>query len=105
MAQRLTAVALVPLTLWFVFSLLLLPDRDYATVRAWLEVPTSGLLAVLTVVVLTYHAYLGTNVVVEDYVHASGTRLVSLTLLRFAYVLVGGTGIFAIFRIAFGAPA
>ena len=105
LAQRISAVALVPLTLWFVFSLLLLPDRDYATVRAWLAVPLSGLLAALLVAVLTYHAYLGTTVVVEDYVHASGTRLVWLTVLRFAYVLVGGTGIFAIFRIAFGAPA
>ena len=101
-AQRVTAVALIPLTLWFLLSLLALPMLDYATVRAWLSVPLSGLLAVLLVAVLTYHSYLGTIVVIEDYVHAAGTKLLSLLLLRFLYVLVGGAGIFAILHVAFG---
>jgi succinate dehydrogenase / fumarate reductase, membrane anchor subunit len=101
-AQRVSAVALIPLTLWFLLSLLALPSLDYATVRAWLSVPLSGLLAVLLVAVLTYHSYLGTTVVIEDYVHAAGTKLLSLLLLRFLYVLVGGAGIFAILHVAFG---
>lgn len=101
-AQRLSAVALIPLTLWFLFSLLLLPELDYVTVRTWLAVPMSGFLAMLLVVVLTYHAYLGTNVVVEDYVHAHAAKLFLLLSLRFVYVLCGGAGIFAIMRIAFG---
>ena len=101
-AQRLRAVALIPLTLWFLFSLLLLPELDYVTVRTWLAVPMSGFLAMLLVVVLTYHAYLGTNVVVEDYVHAHAAKLFLLLSLRFVYVLCGGAGIFAIMRIAFG---
>jgi succinate dehydrogenase / fumarate reductase membrane anchor subunit len=101
-AQRVSAVALIPLTLWFLLSLLALPALDYATVRAWLSVPLSGLLAVLLVAVLTYHSYLGTTVVIEDYVHAAGTKLLSLLLLRFLYVLVGGAGIFAILHVAFG---
>jgi succinate dehydrogenase / fumarate reductase membrane anchor subunit len=101
-AQRVSAVALIPLTLWFLLSLLVLPALDYATVRAWLSVPLSGLLAVLLVAVLTYHSYLGTTVVIEDYVHAAGTKILSLLLLRFLYVLVGGAGIFAILHVAFG---
>ncbi len=101
-AQRVSAVALIPLTLWFLLSLLALPALDYATVRAWLSVPLSGLLAVLLVAVLTYSSYLGTTVVIEDYVHAAGTKLLSLLLLRFLYVLVGGAGIFAILHVAFG---
>jgi succinate dehydrogenase / fumarate reductase, membrane anchor subunit len=101
-AQRVSAVALIPLTLWFLLSLLALPTLDYATVRAWLSVPLSGLLAMLLVAVLTYHSYLGTTVVIEDYVHAAGTKLLSLLLLRFLYVLVGGAGIFAILHVAFG---
>ncbi len=68
-AQRVSAVALIPLTLWFVFSLLTLPAFDYDTVRTWLSVPVSGFLAVLLVAVLAYHSYLGTTVIVEDYVH------------------------------------
>jgi len=101
-AQRVSAVALVPLTLWFLFSLLALPDLGYGTVRMWLSLPISGLLAVLLVAVMTYHSYLGTTVVVEDYVHSVGMRVVTLMLLRFLYVLAGGAGIFAILRVAFG---
>jgi succinate dehydrogenase / fumarate reductase membrane anchor subunit len=101
-AQRVSAVALIPLTLWFIFSLLTLPALDYATVRAWLSFPMSSFLAVLLVAVSTYHSYLGTHEVIEDYVHSAGTKVLSLLLLRFAHVLVGGAGIFAIMRVAFG---
>ncbi|MGO9514069.1 MAG: succinate dehydrogenase, hydrophobic membrane anchor protein [Steroidobacteraceae bacterium] len=101
-AQRVSAVALVPLTLWFFFSLLALPAFDYGTVRAWLAAPLNGFLSVLLVAVLTYHSDLGTTVVIEDYVHGNGMKLFSLLLLRFLYVLFGGAGIFAILRVAFG---
>jgi len=101
-SQRVSAVALVPLTLWFMFSLLALPALDYDTVRTWLSFPLSGFLAVLLIAVLTYHAYLGTDVVIEDYVHSAGAKLFSLLLLRFLYVLVGGAGMFATLRVAFG---
>ena len=99
-AQRVSAVALIPLTLWFLFSLLMLPDLDYATVRTWLSLPVSGFLAVLLLWVLSYHSYLGTTVVVEDYVHSAGMKLLWLLLLRFLYVLVCGAGIFAVLRVA-----
>jgi succinate dehydrogenase / fumarate reductase, membrane anchor subunit len=101
-SQRVTAVALVPLTLWFLFSLLTLPSLDYITVRTWLSFPMSAFLAALLVAVLTHHSYLGTTVVIEDYVHSHGAKLLSLLLLRFLYVLVGGASIFAILRVAFG---
>jgi succinate dehydrogenase / fumarate reductase membrane anchor subunit len=101
-AQRVSAVALIPLTLWFVFSLLTLPAFDYDTVRTWLSVPFSGFLAVLLVAVLAYHSYLGTIVIVEDYVTAAGMKVLTLLVLRFLYVLCGGAGIFAILRVVFG---
>jgi succinate dehydrogenase / fumarate reductase membrane anchor subunit len=101
-AQRVSAVALIPLTLWFVFSLLTLPAFDFDTVRTWLSVPFSGFLAVLLVAVLAYHSYLGTIVIVEDYVTAAGMKVLTLLLLRFLYVLCGGAGIFAILRVVFG---
>ena len=101
-AQRVSAVALIPLTLWLFFSLLLLPGLDYATVRAWLSLPISSFLAALSVTVLTHHSYLGTTVVVEDYVHGAGLKVVTLMSLRFLYVLFGGASIFAILRVAFG---
>jgi succinate dehydrogenase / fumarate reductase, membrane anchor subunit len=101
-AQRVTAVALVPLTLWFVFSLLTLPDFEYETVRTWLSVPITGFLALLLVGVLSYHSYLGTIVIIEDYVSSSGMKVLSLMVLRFLYVLVGGAAMFAILRLVFG---
>ena len=101
-AQRVSAVALIPLTLWFMFSLLALPALDYATVRVWLSFPLSGFLALLLVAVSTYHSYLGTTEVIEDYVPSAGMKVLSLLLLRFVHVLVGGASIFAIMRVAFG---
>jgi succinate dehydrogenase / fumarate reductase membrane anchor subunit len=101
-AQRVTAVALVPLTVWFAFSLLTLPDFDYETVRTWLSVPVTGFLAVLLVGVLSYHSYLGTIVIIEDYVVSSGMKVLSLMTLRFLYVLAGGTAMFAILRVVLG---
>lgn len=101
-AQRVTAVALVPLTLWFVFSLLSLPDFEYETVRTWLSVPITGFLSVLLVAVMSYHSYLGTIVIIEDYVISSGMKVLSLVTLRFLYVLAGGAAMFAIFRVVFG---
>ena len=101
-AQRVSAIALIPLTLWFMFSLLALPALDYATVRVWLSFPLSGFLVLLLVAVLTYHSYLGTTEVIEDYVHSAGMKVLSLLLLRFVHVLVGGASIFAIMRVAFG---
>jgi succinate dehydrogenase / fumarate reductase membrane anchor subunit len=101
-AQRVTAIALVPLTLWLAFSLLALPDLYFETVRTWLSVPISGFLAVLLVAVLSYHSYLGTQVIVEDYVAAAGAKVLILLLLKFLYVLCAGSGIFAILRVVFG---
>ena len=101
-AQRVTAVALVPLALWCVISLLTLPDLGYATVHAWLARPVDSFFAALLVAVLAYHSYLGTVVVVEDYVHGPATKLVSLLALKFAHVLAGGAGIFSLLRLALG---
>ncbi|MDP8983985.1 MAG: succinate dehydrogenase, hydrophobic membrane anchor protein [Pseudomonadota bacterium] len=101
-AARVSSVALVPLTLWLFWSLLTLPALDYGTVRAWLALPSSALLAMLTVLMLAYHAELGTAVIVEDYVPSAGLKLITLMLLRFLYVLFGGAALFAILRVAFG---
>ncbi|HUX72832.1 MAG TPA: succinate dehydrogenase, hydrophobic membrane anchor protein [Steroidobacteraceae bacterium] len=101
-AQRVSAVALAPLSLWFLVSLLELPGLDYATVRAWIAQPLDAFFAVLSVAVLATHSYLGTIVVVEDYVHAAGAKLAGMLTLRFLHVLAGGAGIFAILYLACG---
>ena len=100
-AMRVSSVASVPLSIWFLYSLLALPTGDYDSVKAWLQAPISSFLSVLSVTVLTHHSYLGTMVVVEDYVHGS-SKVITLMTLKFLYVLVGGAAIFAILRVAFG---
>lgn len=102
-AQRVTAVALVPLSLWFVASMVSLTGADHGTVTAWLARPTTAILMVLTLAVTFYHTLLGLEVVIDDYVHAPGARLPALLLVRFACVVLGLAGAFAVLRIAFAA--
>jgi len=102
--QRLTAVALVPLSIWFLVSLLTLPSLDQATVSAWMAHSSSALLLVLLVLASAWHSRLGVAVVVEDYVHG-GLKAVTLVLFTFVHVLVAAAGVLAILRVALrGAP-
>ncbi len=100
--QRLTAVALVPLALWFIWSLLTVDTLAHASVHAWLEDPINALGVASLVLVLTLHSQLGVRVVIEDYVHDPGLKLLGLVLSSFAHVVVGATGVFAVLLIAFG---
>lgn len=100
--QRLTALALVPLTLWLLWSLLALDVLVYASVQSWLALPLNALGVLLLVVVLTLHSQLGIQVVIEDYVHQPGLKTLSLVLASFAHALAGASGVFAVLRVAFG---
>ncbi|MBV8144648.1 MAG: succinate dehydrogenase, hydrophobic membrane anchor protein [Gammaproteobacteria bacterium] len=103
--QRLTSLALVPLTVWFVVSLLTLPSLGYATLSAWMSQSWTALLLILLVLVSAWHSQLGLRVVVEDYVHDAGARTLTLVLLGFLHVLVATAGVFAVLRVAFGTAA
>jgi len=103
--QRLTSVALVPLTIWFTVSLLSLPSLDHVTVVAWMAQSWTALLLVLLVLVATYHSQLGVRVVVEDYVHNTGLRTVTLVTLTFLHAFLAVAGVFAILKVAFGGAA
>ncbi len=104
-AQRVTAVALVLLTLWLVVSLASLADASYEQVTGWLRWPLNSALALLLVVVAAWHAVLGLQVVVEDYVADKGTRLLVLIAIKFAFVVAAVVGVLAVLRIAFGVAA
>jgi succinate dehydrogenase / fumarate reductase, membrane anchor subunit len=100
--QRLTSIALVPLTVWFVVSLLALPSLGYATLNAWMSQSSTALLLSLLVVTAAWHSQLGVRVVIEDYVHGAGARTLTLVLLGFAHVLLAAAGVFAVLKVAFG---
>jgi succinate dehydrogenase / fumarate reductase membrane anchor subunit len=104
-AQRVSAVALVLLALWLFVSLASLADASYEQVTGWLRSPLNSTLALLLVVVAAWHAVLGLQVVVEDYVADKGTRVVVLIAIKFAFVVAAVVGVLAVLRIAFGVAA
>ena len=101
-AQRITAVALIPLVAWFAISLIMMSGADYAVVRAWIGSPAVMVLLLLTIVIGLHHGQLGMQVVIEDYVHNDGMKLALIVLMRFIAVFFGLAGIVAILRIGFG---
>lgn len=100
--QRLTAVALVPLSLWFVASLVVVVTADHETVILWLHSPLVAILCCALIVVIFYHGQLGLQVVLEDYVHSETLKLVGIVIFKFASVLLAATCLFAVLSIAFG---
>lgn len=101
-AQRVSAVALVPLTLWFVFSVVSHAGADYAEVVAWIASPLVAVPLVLYLAVLFYHSQLGLRVVVEDYVHAEWLKFGTLIVLQFANIVLAVCAIFSVLKIALG---
>jgi succinate dehydrogenase / fumarate reductase membrane anchor subunit len=104
-AQRVTAIALLLLGLWFVASLACLGGASHEQVTAWLRSPTSSALAVLLVAVAASHASIGLQVVVEDYVAGKGARTAILIAVKFALAVAAVVGVLAVLRIAFGVAA
>lgn len=100
--QRVSAVALVPLSLWFVFSVARLPLESFGAVRHWMAAPSVAVLLSLFIATLFYHSMLGIQVVVEDYVAGEGKKLVTLLLLKFAHAAAAAAGIFAVLKTALG---
>jgi len=99
-SARVSAVALVPLTLWFTASMIAHVDSDYATFTAWMRSPFVATVMILLVIALFYHTALGIQVVIEDYVH-SGSKLVWEMAVRLACFALASAGIVATLQIAF----
>lgn len=102
--QRLTSVALVPLGLWFVLSLLRQPALDYAVVTGWFAKPLQAFLAALFGAALLWHSMQGWQVVLEDYVGGK-LRGFSIGLVRIAHAAAALALAFALFRLVAGGGA
>jgi len=100
--QRLTAVALVPLLLWFVVAVVAHTGDDYAAVHGWLASPVTLGLMILLVAAAFQHAQLGLQVVIEDYIHGEGPKIALILLVKFASLLLGLAAVIALLVIAFG---
>jgi succinate dehydrogenase / fumarate reductase membrane anchor subunit len=99
--QRVTAIALIPLLVWFAISLVMLSGADFAVVRAWIGSPLVMVLLTLTIGVGLYHGQLGLQVVWEDYTEGA-LRVFLILFTKFIAVLFGLGAILAIMRIGFG---
>ncbi|HMB76296.1 MAG TPA: succinate dehydrogenase, hydrophobic membrane anchor protein [Kiloniellaceae bacterium] len=100
-SQRLTAIALVPLLVWFVASLIGMAGADYYTMRAWVGSPVVAGLLILLIVATFYHAYLGLQVIIEDYVHREACKIGSLLLVKAACLVLAMTGVLSVLSILF----
>ena len=99
-AQRVTAVALLPLTAWFAISLVTHALQSYEVMRGWLGQPYVAVLAILLVLTLALHSRLGVEVVVEDYVHGKAAKTALLLLSTFVHVAAAVAAVFAILVLA-----
>jgi len=98
--ERVTSVALIPLSLWFLYAMLGLAGTSEVTALQFLARPWNALLMGAFVGFSLWHAYLGLQVVVDDYIHTAGMKISLMLAIRFSVIAVTATCLFAIVRIA-----
>jgi succinate dehydrogenase / fumarate reductase membrane anchor subunit len=98
--QRVTAVALVPLTAWFAISLLTQSLQSYEAMRGWLGQPWVAVLTILLALTLAWHSKLGIEVIVEDYVHSKAAKTSLLLLSTLVHVAAAVAAVFAVLMLA-----
>ncbi|RJS92062.1 succinate dehydrogenase, hydrophobic membrane anchor protein [Salinisphaera sp. Q1T1-3] len=102
-AQRVSAIALVPLTLWFVACLASQFGASYESVTTWLSSPFQASLMAIYLAAIFYHSQLGLQTVVEDYVHAESLKLATLIVLQLVNILLGVSAVVSVLMILAGA--
>ena len=100
--QRLSSLILIPLVLWFCFSLAMMPV-SHATLVSWIHQPAVAVALILLILSIFYHAQLGLQVVIEDYISSHSVRTASIIGMSFLCLLFGIIGVVAILKISLGA--
>ena len=98
--ERVTSVALIPLTLWFGYAVLGLVNASQVAAISFLAHPVNAILMAAFAIVTLYHIKLGLQVIIDDYVHKPGAKIALLLVVRFAVIATGSACIFALLRIA-----
>lgn len=100
--QRLTAIALVPLSLWFVVVLLGRLEATHAETVAWISSPLVAVMLIALIISTFYHTILGLQVVIEDYIHLEWAKITLLILTKLGFAFGGLLGVVAVLKISFG---
>ena len=98
--QRLTAIALIPLTVWFAISIIGIVGADHAAVVNWFSSPVISIFMILFVSTMVYHSTLGVQVVIEDYIHKERWKFGLLIVLKFLGITLGVVAVFSILKLA-----
>ena len=93
-------MALLPLSLWFIYSLISLTGSDYYAFQTWASEFGNSVFLVLFLVAMFHHAQLGLQVVIEDYVHSELWKMGMLLFVKYGSVLFAASGIFAVLKIS-----
>ncbi len=101
--QRITAIALLPLSLYFLWQLPHIVNPDHGDLIEWIEDPVVAIGLLLFIVTAFYHATLGVQVIIEDYVHSDFFKFGCLVLNQLFFFFLGVSGIYAVIRLSFGA--
>jgi len=99
--QRLTALVLIPLVLWFGFSIAAMPV-DHVTLTGWVAHPAVAIALILLILASFYHSQLGLQIIIEDYVSTHSIRTVSIILTNFLCLLFAIIGVVAVLKITLG---
>ena len=97
--QRITAIGMVPLVLWFIPSLLITILSGYSVSIEWIKNPFNATGLILLIGTLFFHASLGLQVVIEDYVHSEGLKIISITFIKLLSILLGVLSILCVLKI------
>jgi succinate dehydrogenase / fumarate reductase membrane anchor subunit len=97
--QRISAIAMIPLVLWFVPSLLFVIMSGYNDAIDWVQNPLNATGLVLLFGTLFFHAALGLQVVIEDYVHLEGLKIILIILIKLLSILLGVLSILCVLKI------
>ena len=100
--QRITAIALIPLSVWLVGSLVAIGAADHAQTVHWIRSPAVSIALLLTIAALFHHAQLGMQVIIEDYVHAEWRKLTALIVVKLLAITIAATAAFNVLKISLG---
>lgn len=100
--QRVTAVVLVPLSVWLMMTIVSLTSLSHSVITAWLSYPVNAVLLIIFLIALFHHAQSGVQVVIEDYIHTEWQKLGCIILVKFLALFAGLVSILAILKVFLG---